>query len=237
MTVVTTGDDRHRMATGTRRASVLHFPALRLPLWLCVIQAILAYEWLVSGLDKLLDRGFSGQLSALLTQGAQGTAGSLYGAVIAHLALPNHTLFTLLIPWTETSIGGIMLLGAILWTVYPSAHVTDLVAGAACLALLTAATLDLNYYLLGGGGLPWIDPANATEPGINVDVMLLLVALALGAANAQTVLQRHPGLHAGAGDSVDGRSRSKHPPGGFVRYGAHRSRRRDFTTGRENAPE
>jgi thiosulfate dehydrogenase [quinone] large subunit len=204
---------------------------------LCVIQAILAYEWLVSGLDKLLDHGFSGQLSALLTQGAQGTAGSLYGAIIAHLVLPNHGLFALLIPWTETSIGGIMLLGAILWAVYPSAHITDLVSGAACLALLTAAMLDLNYYLLGGGGLPWIDPANATQPGVNVDVMLLLVALALCAANAQAVLQRRPTLYAGAGGSVDERSRRQHPPGGFVLFGGHRSRRRGSTNGRESAPE
>ena len=74
--------------------------------------------------------------------------------------------------------------------VCPRARITDLVAGATCLALLGAATLDLNYYLLGGGGLPWIDPANATQPGINVDVMLLLVALAWCAANGQVVLRR-----------------------------------------------
>src|SRR5205085_3892374 len=111
----------------------------RLPLWLCAVQAILAYEWLVSGLDKLLDRGFSGQLSALLAQGTQGAAGSLYGAVIAHLVLPNHTLFALLTPWTETSIGSMMLLCAILWRVCPHAPFTDLVPLATYLALLTAA--------------------------------------------------------------------------------------------------
>ena len=199
---LTTDDNRHGVATGTRRAGLVRMRVPRLLLWLCVVQAILAYEWLVSGLDKLLDRGFSGQLSALLSQGMQGTAGSLYGAVIAHLVLPNHTLFALLTPWTETSIGGIMVLGAVLWTVYPRARITDLVAGATCLALLTAATLDLNYYLLGGGGLPWIDPANATQPGINVDVMLLLIALTLCAANAQDLFRRRRMRHVGAGDRV-----------------------------------
>jgi uncharacterized membrane protein YphA (DoxX/SURF4 family) len=198
----TTGNNRFRVAAHTRRTELLGSGAPRLPLWLCVTQAILAYEWLVSGLDKLLDRGFSGQLSALLSQGTQGTAGSLYGAVIAHLVLPNHTLFALLTPWTETSIGGILLLGAILWVVCPRARLTDLVAGATCLALLGAATLDLNYYLLGGGGLPWIDPANATQPGINVDVMLLLIALTLCAANAQYLFRRRRMRHVGAGDSV-----------------------------------
>jgi hypothetical protein len=117
-----------------------------------VVQAILAYEWFVSGLDKRLDRGFSAQLSALLSESTHGNGGSLYGVIMAHLVLPNHTLFALLTPWTETSIGAIMLLGAILWMVSPHAPITDLVARAACLALLTAATLDLNYYLLGGGG-------------------------------------------------------------------------------------
>ena len=199
---LTTSDTGHQVAAGTRLAGLVRIRVPRLPLWLCVVQAILAYEWLVSGLDKLLDHGFSGQLSALLSQGTQGAAGSLYGGVIAHLVLPNHTLFALLTPWTEMSIGSIMLLGAVLWTVYPRARITDLVAGATCLALLTAATLDLNYYLLGGGGLPWIDPANATQPGINVDVMLLLIALTLCAANAQDLFRRRRMRHIGAGDSV-----------------------------------
>ena len=72
----------------------------------------------------------------------------------------------------------------------------------ACLALFTAAALDLNYYLLGGGGLPWIDPANATQPGINVDVMLLSVALALCAANGQVVLRRRRLRRGGANGQV-----------------------------------
>ena len=207
---MTTGDNRPRTATSARRAAMLRYRSRRLPLWLCVIQAILAYEWLVSGLDKLLDRGFSGQLSALLAQSTHGNGGSLYGLIIAHLVLPNRTLFALLTPWTETSIGAIMLLGAILWTVSPHAHITDLVAGATCLALLTAATLDLNYYLLGGGGLPWIDPANATQPGINIDVMLLLFALTLCAANAQVILQRRRMRHGGAGESAPKPSHQAH---------------------------
>ena len=186
----TTGTNRSGVAAHTSRAGLLGSGGPPLPLWLCVAQALLAYEWLVSGLDKLFDRGFGGQLSALLSQSAQGDSGGLYGAVIAHLVLPNHTILALLTPWTELSIGTIMLLSAILWAVCPRAHVTSLVGGVACLALLTAAALDLNYYLLGGGGLPWIDPANATQPGINVDVMLLLFALALCAANGQAVLQR-----------------------------------------------
>ena len=203
---LTTGDTGHHVAAGSRRAGPVRMQVPRLPFWLCMVQAILAYEWLVSGLDKLLDRGFSGQLLALLSQGTQGTTGSLYGGVIARLVLPNHTLIALLTPWTETSIGSIMVLGAVLWMVYPCAHITDLGAGAACLALLAAATLDLNYYLLGGGGLPWIDPANATQPGVNADVVLLLIALALCTANAQVVLQRRRMRPVGAGDRVAKRS-------------------------------
>ena len=197
----TTRSNSVRLATHTRRAGLPGSGTPRLPLWLCLTQAILAYEWLVSGMDKLLDHGFGGQLSALLSQSAQGASGGLYSAVIAHLVLPNHTLLALVTPWTETGIGTIMLLSAILWAVRPYAHVTVLVAGLACLALVTAATLDLNYYLLGGGGLPWIDPANAAQPGINVDVMLLLFALTLCAANAHAILQRRM-RHAGADESV-----------------------------------
>jgi thiosulfate dehydrogenase [quinone] large subunit len=198
----TTNTNGFRAAAGTRRAGLLGSGTPRLPLWLCATQAILAYEWLVSGLDKLLARGFGEQLSALLSQSAQSDSGGWYGVVIAHLVLPNHALLALLTPWTETSIGTVMLLSAILWAVRPHAPITGLVAGVACLSLLTAATLDLNYYLLGGGGLPWIDPANATQPGINVDVMLLLCALTLCAANEQAVLHRRYMMRVGSNDSA-----------------------------------
>src|SRR5437588_265647 len=107
---LTTSDTGHHVAAGTRRAGLVRIRVPRLPLWLCVVQAILAYEWLVSGLDKLLDRGFGAQLSALLSQSTHGNGGSLYGVIIAHLVLPNHTLFALLTPWTETSIGAMLVL-------------------------------------------------------------------------------------------------------------------------------
>lgn len=174
-----------RAPTRTGHVSVPPDQIPRLPLWLCVVQVILAYEWLVSGINKLLDAGFSGQLMALLSQSTHSNPTGVYSTVMTRLVLPNHTLVAWVTPWTETSVGAVLALGAILWVARPRARSTVLVAGASCLALLTAATLDLNYNLINGGGLPWINPANATTNGISIDVMLLSIALALCAANAQ----------------------------------------------------
>jgi thiosulfate dehydrogenase [quinone] large subunit len=153
------------------------------------MQAVLAYEWLVSGLDKLLDGSFGGQLFALLSQAAQDRRHSWFAAFLYRFVLPNHGLFAHLVPWSETMIGIALLLSATLWIMRPQARITVLVARLACLALLVAAALEMNYYLLGNGGLPWIDPANATTEGIDIDVMLPLISLVLFVANLHVLYQ------------------------------------------------
>ena len=179
----TIGGAPSRTATGGRRVLLAPVGAPRLSPWLCVVQAILSYEWLVSGLNKLLAPTFGEQLAAMLRHGARGSATSRYVALLYQLVLPHHVLFAHLTSWSETLAGGVLLLSAALWLVRPHARVTVRVAWAACLALLAAVVLDLTAFSLGVGGLPWIDPANATKEGSDIDVLLSLLSLALFAAN------------------------------------------------------
>jgi hypothetical protein len=45
---------------------------VRMPIWLRLVQAILAYEWLVSGINKALNSHFDANLVQLLSQSTQG---------------------------------------------------------------------------------------------------------------------------------------------------------------------
>ena len=66
-----------------------------LPLSLTVVQLILAYEWLISALNKLLNRDFGTQLVSFLNHGTQGNPYPWYAVFLTQFVLPNHTLFAI----------------------------------------------------------------------------------------------------------------------------------------------
>jgi len=171
-----------RTAAVTRRG--------RLPLFLAVVQAILGYEWLISGLNKLLAPRFDAHLAALLQHSTPGNPYRWYTAFLQRVVLPHHTLVAPLDQWGETAIGVVLLLSAVLWLVRPRDRLTVRVAGVAALALLGAALLNVNYFLQGVAPLPWINPGNAYNPGVDIDALLPLIALALVAANVRVVRRR-----------------------------------------------
>jgi len=174
---------------GTMRAAVVTRRG-RLPIFLSVVQAILGYEWVISGLNKLLAPRFDAHLAALLQHSTQGNPYHWYTAFLQRVVLPHHALVAPLDQWGETAIGVVLLLSAVLWLVRPRDRLTVRVAGVAALALFGAALLNVNYFLQGGAPLPWINPGNAYNPGVDIDALLPLIALALVAANVRVVRRR-----------------------------------------------
>jgi hypothetical protein len=61
------------------------------------------------------------------------------------------------------------------------------VGKAACLALAGAILLPLNFFFMSGDPLPWINPANAFNEGVSIDMLVPLLALALLVANLRAV--------------------------------------------------
>jgi thiosulfate dehydrogenase (quinone) large subunit len=161
-----------------------HIP---LPRWLCAIQAIVAYQWLLSGLNKLLNSGFSAHLPLVLQQGVQNNPYSWYVTMMRQMVLPHSASYASLLAWTETAVGAVLLAGAVLWIVQPRSFLTGLLGRLGCLALAAAAIISLNGYLLAGNGVPWIDPAHAYQQAVPLDAIMALIALALLGANLNSV--------------------------------------------------
>lgn len=162
----------------------------RLPRWLCAVQAVIAYEWLVSGINKLLDPGFSTHLSAMLLQNMRGNPYGWYVTALQRLVLPHATQGAQLVAWGEAVVGVVLVLGAVQWALHPDGWVTTLLALLGCPALLVGAGISLNYYLLAGNGLPWINPANAFNDGVGLNALLPLICLALLGANLSALRGR-----------------------------------------------
>ncbi|MBV9279823.1 MAG: hypothetical protein JOZ41_07060 [Chloroflexi bacterium] len=162
--------------------------AAGLPAWLCAVQLILAYEWLISGLNKILNPHFDAQLPAVLRQSIANNPYGWYTTLLQRIVLPHHALFAPLARLGETSVGLTLLVGAALWLWRPRSRATIYAGWAACLALLGAAFLALNYFFQGGTPLPWINPGNAYNPGVDIDILIPLLCLVLVIANVRALM-------------------------------------------------
>ncbi|MBV9280981.1 MAG: hypothetical protein JOZ41_12945 [Chloroflexi bacterium] len=160
----------------------------RLPGWLIVLQLALAYQWGVSGINKLLDPHFGTQLVPVLRGSTQGNPYGWYATFLRVVVLPNHALFAPAVQVLEPAIGLALLLGAGLWVVRPRGPLTTYGGLVATAALLGSIGLSLNYFFQGGTPLPWIDAGNALNPGVDINVLTALVSVVLLGANLSALL-------------------------------------------------
>ena len=154
------------------------------------LQAALGYEWLVSGLDKILYGRFPETLGGLLAGVLRvGKLPAPFAALLRELALPHPLFFGWLIEWSET-LAGLALLGAAMaallrpilerflapetrpWLARGRSTVDALAVAAAAGTVL----LGLSFYLLDGA--PAFLPLPSIAFGGAVDTGLLLAALA-----------------------------------------------------------
>ena len=65
-------------------------------LGLLAVEAIVGYEWLMSGLTKIVRGGFPGGLAAELREKSEGAA-SWYASFLDNVVIPNGSVFGVLI--------------------------------------------------------------------------------------------------------------------------------------------
>lgn len=158
-----------------------------LPFSLCAMQIIFAYEWLLSGVDKIASAQFSGQLPVMLRQSILVNRYLWYNAFLKDIVLPHASLLAPTVELGEIGIGFVLALSAVLWMWFPHTRLTVHLGWAACLALLGGILLSLNYFFQQNTPLPWIDGAQAFSPGMSIDMMIALLSVPLLAANLRAV--------------------------------------------------
>lgn len=158
-----------------------------LPASLCAVQLVLAYEWLISGINKLVNPNFTVQLAGTLRQGMDGNPYGIYVTFLRQVVLPHASIFGILTELGETAIGITLAVSAVLWLTRPHSGLTLHAGKAAVAALAGAAFLSLNYFLQGGSPMPWINPGNAFNEGVDIDILIPLVSIVLLIANVQGI--------------------------------------------------
>jgi hypothetical protein len=157
------------------------------------LQLVIGYQWLVSGVDKLLLGTFPGQLGHLLAgQIGSGKLPGSFAALLRWLVVPNALLFGYAVMFGET-LAGLGLVGAgllallrpvvetrargRLWTIF--AMTDRLVTALAPLAASGAGLLGLSYYLLDGAPSLWFTPSLAYGGAIAPGMLVALASLVL----------------------------------------------------------
>jgi hypothetical protein len=177
-------------------------PGISTPnLALAGLQLLVGYEWLVSGVDKVLLGTFPDKLGGLLTAAiGSGRLPGFFAALLQNLALPNAQFFSILIEWGELLAGLGLIASGLVTLLRPlaerylnlraalafsyGARLLDLLAPAAAIG---AGLLGLSFFLLDGLPSPWFAPGIAYGGAIDTGLFLAIASVVLVAGQ---LLQR-----------------------------------------------
>lgn len=150
-------------------------------LGLAGIYVLLAYEWLVSGLNKLLSADYQSGLAKQIQDATSSNPNHWYTRFLTAVVMPHTVAFAVLVQWGELAVGLGLVLGAVRWLAghrlrHEAARWLDVIVIG---ALAGAALMTVNYWFMSGNTLPWLNAGNPFNEGIDIDGLLTLVSAAL----------------------------------------------------------
>lgn len=170
---------KNRAAQSAAATDMAHH---RVPAWgLALVEAVIGYTWLLSGLNKILDPGFGTGLAQQVVAATRGNPNTWWVALMQRLVLPHTALFAGLVEVGEVLVALGFFAGAALWASgqFPVRRWARLLNLGVLGALAGGALMTANYYVMSGATLPWLDPSNAFNEGLSIDGLLTLVAAGL----------------------------------------------------------
>jgi len=146
-----------------------------------LVYAMLAYEWLLSGLNKALSGTFRAGLSNRIHGSLVDNPHGWYVSFVSRAVLPHVGFFAAATLIGELLVAAGLIWGALLWLRpgwFPAGF-RPWLGIAVTGALAGAALMELNYYLLAGEEWPWLKTHDPFNVGLSVDGLVLLISLAL----------------------------------------------------------
>lgn len=164
--------------------------------WLAAaIQMVIAWEWLVSGTNKVLSGAFPQGLASALDEGLQNNPNGWYVSLLQGIVLPHSVAFGYAIETMEIMVGMALLIGAIV-LVGPVRHrgmpQYRLAVGeiaAATVAALVGMLLCINFhFFMGDGIIPWINSTRPFDEGISLDTLMPPLSAIILVLNARMLV-------------------------------------------------
>ncbi len=148
---------------------------------LLVVQLIVGYEWLASGLSKLIRGDFPGGLAGDLHEKSKGAAG-WYQSFLDGTVIPHAHAFGYLIELSELLAGLALIAAALAWLLAAERLPRG---GRGVLLLATAGAslagivMAVNFHLANGGAPPWGIPGESFDEAVDLDSLIVAILLVL----------------------------------------------------------
>jgi uncharacterized membrane protein YphA (DoxX/SURF4 family) len=140
---------------------------------LLLVQAVVGYEWLVSGLTKAFHGDFPHGLAAQLR--GMGGGAAWYRAFLNAVALPHAVLFGYAIEIGEIAAGVVLLAAVLPLPMRLRPHIR----AAAVAALVAGVVLVANFALAHGSTFGLSLASDSFDEGVDLDTLLIGLQLAL----------------------------------------------------------
>ena len=147
---------------------------------LLMVQAVVGYEWLMSGLAKAVRGGFVSGLAADLRD--QSPSAHWYKTFLNDTVIPNSHFFAYLIIVGELLVGVTLIVTAALWLWRGqrlSITARTVALAATALAALAAIFMNVNFHLTNGSSHPWLLPKEGFDEGVDLDSLMPLLEFIL----------------------------------------------------------
>jgi hypothetical protein len=151
-----------------------------------LMQAALGLEYLLAGVNKVLDPDFALQFDRFV-EASPGARAGILSPLVQGLILPHSTVAATVVTLTESGAGLVLLLSAVevarrrLSGRLGRQHDYEpAVALLGAIAAVAVASLSATIYLTLGGGLPTVSGASAFGSPIAIDLFLVPLALSVG---------------------------------------------------------
>lgn len=154
----------------------------RLPVaGLFLVQIVIGYEWLVSGLAKVVRGDFPGGLAGDLAGRAAGAPG-WYRGFLSAVVFPNARVFGYLIEIAELLTGAALVAVGLAWLVARErlgsrSRTAGLLTTSA--AALAGLLMNVNFHLASGSPQPWRISAESFEEAVDLDSVMAALELVL----------------------------------------------------------
>jgi hypothetical protein len=170
-------------------------------LGLLVIQAIVGYEWLVSGLAKTLGN-FVSTFGAELPNVSQDSPG-WFKSILDAVVEPAPTFWAIAIAGGELLLGVVLIGAALVWglrfeRLSRGGH--NLVLGLTAAATFFGALLAISLHLINGNSHPWLIPGDGFDEGVDFDSVLpaiQFVILVVSVRLIQSMRRQQPAARRG----------------------------------------
>jgi hypothetical protein len=150
-----------------------------------LIQAVLALEFILSGLNKFADPEFTADFHAYVAS-SPGAHRGLFAPLVQDLVLPQIGIAAQMTRFTELGLGLVLLGGAVeiarrrLRGRFGNPHGYEApVALLSALAGLAAAGISFSIFLVNGGVFPTITPGRAFTSAIPVELLMVPLGIAI----------------------------------------------------------